>query len=461
MTTDLTAIVGGTVIDGTGRPPILDALVVIAGERIVNVARASEGEVPDVARVVDATGKFLIPGLIDAHAHIVAPCYAPFTRPGENPLVAMDVFMRGMVGSGITGGRDPGNFDAEWGMKLLRRDVPEWPRGFGAGPIIDGPAPPSMETPWEHVVIVDEESAARDAVRRLAPLGVDFIKVYVWLREPVLRAVVEEAHSLGLAVAAHVGHTVTAEEAVKAGVDSLEHVRMGRELMSTEDLACLRSLPDRDAALDAHTDFRSWRFIDPESSRVDDLIGLLYERGVFLVPTLTIIQTLLRGDVPAVVDPPENQPLPGLLKAALDEGPYTEAYTSEDFRQAKEEFARLVRFVARAHQGGVKVVAGTDFANPFVGPAALHEELRLLVEEAGMSPMEALVAATRRGSEILYREAEFGTIEKRKLADIVVLDGDPLSDIRNTKRICAVYKGGKEVVPRLCPPWPGLAPGNQ
>jgi predicted amidohydrolase YtcJ len=100
VTRALTAIVGGTVIDGTGRRPIPDALVLIAGERIINVAKASEAQPPDGAHVVDVTGKFVIPGLIDSHAHVVAPCYAPFTRPGDDPLVAMDVFMRGLIGSG-------------------------------------------------------------------------------------------------------------------------------------------------------------------------------------------------------------------------------------------------------------------------------------------------------------------------------------------------------------------------
>jgi imidazolonepropionase-like amidohydrolase len=435
---ELTAIVGGTVIDGTGRPPIEDAVVLIVGERIANVFRRSEG-VPDGARQVDVAGATILPGLIECHTHVGVLVDNAFLSVPD-PAGLLDLFMREYVRYGVTTVRDTGNFDPVH-LPLFREGRREWPRFWGAGPILDGPADPPA--PWKHLRIVDQPEAARAEVRKLSAEGVDFLKVYVWLKPHVLRAVVEEAHGLGLRVTAHVGHMVTVEQAVKLGVDSLEHVRIGRELVAERDQEALRSLPGR--ALDPLVSFRAWRYIDPEGTLAERLIALLAERGVFFTPTLTLSQSILKGDVPEVRQPPELERMPAPVREQWEQFRYTFDYTPEDLRQGKEELARQMAFVARAERAGVKVTAGTDATNPFVIPGrSLHEELRLLVD-GGVEPLRAIHAATGRAAQLLGQQNELGTIEKRRLADLLVVDGDPLADISATLRIRAVMKSGEVV----------------
>ena len=121
-------------------------------------------------------------------------------------------------------------------------------------------------------------------------------------------------------------------------------------------------------------------------------------------------------------------------------------YSESDWEAAPVELQNQMDFIGRAQRGGVNVTAGTDLTNPFVVPGhSMHEELRLLVAGCGFTPMEAIVAGTGRAAELLGEADELGTVEKRKLADLVVLDGNPLDDISNTRRVSAVYKGGQLV----------------
>jgi imidazolonepropionase-like amidohydrolase len=300
---EVTAIVGGTVIDGTARPPIEDAVVLVAGERIANVSRRSEG-IPDGVRQVDVGGATILPGLIECHTHVGVLVDNAFLTV-DDPATLVDLFMREYVRHGVTTVRDTGNFDPAH-LPLFREGRREWPRFWGAGPVLDGPADPPA--PWKHLRLLDDPEAARAEVRKLRDEGVDFLKVYVWMKPHVLRALVEEAHGAGLRVTAHVGHIVTVEEAVQLGVDSLEHVRIGRELVEERDQENLRSLPTH--VLDPLVSFRAWRYIDPDGALAERLIALLIERGVFITPTLTFSQSILKGDVPEVAQPPELDRLP-------------------------------------------------------------------------------------------------------------------------------------------------------
>ena len=436
---EMTAIVGGSLVDGTGKAPIPDSVVLVGGERILNVFRRGEVEVPENVQVIDASGKTIIPGLFDCHSHIGVMADQHFMQCGSPEM--SDLFMRESIKHGVTTVRDTGNFDPGATMKLLKEGRPEWPRWFGAGGIvIDGPAP---ETPWHWIQSQYDINWAREVVRRDIEAGADFIKCYIWMTADLLKAVVEEAHQLGVKVTAHVGHSLTAEDAVKIGVDSLEHVRIGPELVDERDLDELKSLPPR--PLDPVASWRPWRFVDPASKKADNLIDLMAEKGVFITPTLTWSQSILLSDLPEVANPPGMDAMPESLRNEWKEWVYTVEYTEHDFAEAKVEMERQKEFIGRAHAGGVKVTAGTDTANPSVIPgAALHDELRLLVE-CGLTPMDAIVAATSRAAELLDQQAHLGTVERHKLADIVILDDDPLKDIANSRKVAMVMKAGKTV----------------
>ncbi len=436
-----TALVGGRVIDGTGRAPIRDAVVLMDGERIDSVFRQGDMELPSGARVVDINGSTVIPGLIDCHVHVGVLADNSFLQVGD-PVSLADQFMTMLAEHGITTVRDTGNFDPDEVFRTFKRGREGWPRFFGAGTILDGPADPPA--PWRWLALIDDEASAREETARLVEAGMDFIKVYVWARLPVLRAVVSEAHRHGVPVAAHVGHVVTVEEAVKTGVDALEHVRVGRELVAEEHRADLESLPGR--ILDPLVGFQPWRYIDPESALADGLIDLMAERGTFITPTLTLSQSILAGNTPSGSCPSGLDEVPEEVTEQWRQYAYPFDYSEADWEAAPVELRNQMAFIGRAQRGGVKVTAGTDLTNPFVVPGhSMHEELRLLVEGCGFTPMEAIVAGTGRAAELLGQADQLGTVEKRKLADLVVLEADPLEDISNTRRISAVYKGGRRI----------------
>ena len=170
------------------------------------------------------------------------------------------------------------------------------------------------------------------------------------------------------------------------------------------------------------------------------------ERGTYITPTLTLSQSILMGNTPEAVNPAGLDEVPAAVAEQWSQYAYPFDYSETDWEQAPVELRNQMAFIGRAQQGGVKVTAGTDLTNPFVVPGhSMHEELRLLVEGCGFSPMDAIVAATSRAADLLGEGNDLGTVEKRKLADLVVLDADPLDDIRNTQRITAVYKGGAPV----------------
>jgi len=433
-----TVFVGGTVINGTGRPPIPDAVIVINNDRIVNVSRQGEFGVPEGARLVDISGKTVVPGMIDCHVHIGGLVdNAVYTV--EDPLAVCDQLMRQFIEYGVTTVRDTGGYDPTL-VEPFKQGQAGWPRWFGAGPILDG-VPPS---PWHWIRQVDDPATAREAVARLIDEGVDFLKSYVEVQPEVLRAIVDEAHARGVWVTAHVGHQTTVEQAVRIGVDSLEHVRVGPELVPEADREAFEGLRAR--TWDPLVSWMSWRFVDPASESAGRLIELMTERGVIMTPTLTLSQSILRGDEPAVVNPPGLDTLPEDLQDEWRRFAVPFDFTEEDFRQGKVELARQMEFVGRARRGGLKIAAGTDVGMPFCVPGAgLHEELRLLVA-SGLTPMEALVAATGQAAELLGQQNNLGTVEKGKLADLVILDADPLQDIRNIGSVSQVIKSGQVVV---------------
>ena len=434
-----TAYVGGTVINGTGRAPIPDSVILVSNDRFVNVLRQGEFDLPEDARVVDLSGKTVVPGLIDCHVHMGILVDGK-VLPVEDPMEATDRYMRQFIEYGITTVRDTGGTDPKM-REYFRKGQPGWPRWFGAGRVLDG-------DPWRTIALlqpVADPASAREAVPRLIDEGADFLKVYIELKPEVLRVIVDEAHARGAWVTAHVGHHVTVEQAVRMGVDSLEHVRVGPELVPDADRKAFEGLPERH--WDAVVSWASWRYVDPASERAGRLIELMAERGVIITPTLILSQSILRADEPGILDPPGLDRLPqsGWLREEWGRTAVPFDYTEDDFRQGKVELARQMEFIGRARHAGVKITAGTDVVMPYVVPGAgLHEELRLLVE-SGLTPMEALVAATGQAAELLGQQNILGTLEKGKLADMVILNADPIQDIRNTEMIWQVIKSGEVV----------------
>jgi imidazolonepropionase-like amidohydrolase len=433
------ALTGATLIDGTGAPPAM-CTVVVRGDRISEVFPAGARGLDGIA-AIDLAGAFVTPGFIESHCHVQGLVY----MGGESAdgLGLAGKVMPMLPRYGIVAVRDTGGPDTDVSWDPMCAGKAGWPRFYGSGPVIDGWPGGPFPGLWK----TTDTSTAENWVRLLAEHGASFIKTYVWISREVLEATCRQAHALGLKVAAHVGLEITAEIAIEAGVDMLEHVRLGAECAAPADREQIAALPHR--FLDEIGDHRAWRFIDPDGPEVGRLIERMVERETFLTPTLAYSQSILEPQGTLAAREGDLNPDVAALRAMMPPESFSEEYTAEDRDFGTRELASILRFVGRAHEAGVRICAGTD--SPSAGGVlpgiAYHDELELLVR-AGLSPLEALRAATSRGAELLGIDDETGTVAPGKRADLVVLDADPAADIGNARSIRAVLAAGEQIVGR-------------
>ena len=410
------AIVGAQLIDGTGGAPIPDSVLLIRGDRVVAAGTRADTGVPAEAEVVDGAGKTVIPGLVDMHVHYL----------GDRATI--DRQFRTQLYFGVTTARSIGADGPDLVPLMLEAHAgrPDAPRVFTAGRGFT--APDGFNAALAQQPATEEE--ARELVRQLARQGVHFVKMWVnAVPEPgetispeIRTAIVDEAIANGLVPVAHIDDEADGRQLVEAGLRDFLHSTV------------LTFGPGAGAPVD-----------DPEPSA--EFIRMSVENGVAFTPTLSIIQNNWHfAERPELLEDPE-------LRAAFDadalarwEDPEARAEVVEapEFEDRKAAFRQVQDFVRTMHDAGVRVALGTDAGTPNVPMGwGVHHELELYVE-AGLTPMQALVAATATGARLTppVGDAEFGTLEVGKIADLVVLDADPLADIRNTLRIDRVMKGG-------------------
>jgi hypothetical protein len=442
------AITDVTVIDvaaGSARP---GQTVVIQNDRIIAVGPVAETRVPPGAAMIYASGKFLIPGLWDMHAHIADPAMPElFLRYGVTGVRHMFSLV-----PGVTDVKPPPPY----------RDAhPTGPRIVGATQILDG-GNTAFGFPFNiNVVKADTPEAARAGVRKIRAGGNDFVKVYSALPRAAYFAAVEEAKLVGLPVVGHVPYTVTAAEASDAGQRTIEHLDGVAASCSTLEERCLGRLRDfaTTARPDPHTPWRveceALETLDQK--KADALFAKFVANWTWHVPTLVEARGKALLGRPDALDPEVERHLPDLLKIfwkrEFKESGVTlvrvgRTYSRQDLLDRQALLMGELELVKRMHRAKVRILAGTDTPNPLVVPGlALHEELELFVS-AGFSPAEALRAATADSAECLGLTDQYGTIEVGKRADLVLLTADPLADIRNTRMIETVLLGGHPV-PRL------------
>ena len=404
-----TAVIGATLIDGSGRPPVTDSAVVVDGERIDAVSRAETLELDSSTDVIDGRGRFLLPGLIDSHVHVSHSGFVPKPAcPPESAYAALVTAnnLRSALQSGITTMRD---VNSPLGLVMrtaVQRRTIIGPRLFSAGTGIcmtgghgsfGGTPKHEVDGPW----------AVRKAVRQEARAGVDLIKLTTSHRSDLpeftqeeLNAGVEEAHRLGKKVAIHAASWIGVRMAAVAGVDTIEH----------------------------------GSFVDERSA------DLMAEKDIVLIPTIWVKNFLAHTLKEEIEDPEKTS------KRTPDQ--------HEDLLARFQWFDRCARqlpdTLRLVRSKGIRIAAGTDnvFAvNPF---AILHEELRWLAE-LGLRNMEAITAATRAGAEVLGKADEFGTVSEGKFADLIMVERDPLEDIMALRDVVWVMKEG-EIIP-LHPEW--------
>jgi imidazolonepropionase-like amidohydrolase len=428
---NILAITHANVIDVTGGPTQRNYTVVISGDRITEMGNSSKIRAPKNAEVVDATGKFLIPGLWDMHVHPDGKDYLPL-----------------FIANGVTGIRvmwgDPE--DHEWRKAIEAGDL-IGPRMIIASPLVDGPKPY-----WRGSISVSSEAEARQVVIKAKQDGADFVKVYQFLPRDLYFAIADEAKKQGMPFAGHVPISVSAQEASSAGQKSFEHLvgilpacsSRSADLLKGQQDDLTEGLLAKPRFWGAHVVESRQMMLDTYSpDQVAALCAVLKGNGTWQVPTLTLLRMFAYGDDPAFLKDARLKYVPIHTRASWDPSAIDGKRSPEDFAYMKREFQKHLEVVGAMQRAGVGILAGTDTANPFCFPGfSLHDELGLLVQ-AGLSPMEALQAATLNPARFQGKENDLGTVDKGKIADLVLLDANPLDEIGNTKRIAAVVSAAK------------------
>jgi imidazolonepropionase-like amidohydrolase len=384
-----TAIVGATLIDGRGGKPVTDAVIVVRGDRITAAGPRGSTPIPAGAEIVEAQGLSALPGLLDAHFHL----------DGDETLPAL------YLSHGVTSVRDPGAWiEAYDGVRKSKGGIP---RLFLAGPHLDSP-PPAY--PKDALIVRDPEEA-RLAVNRLIDQGASSIKVYFRLPVGLIRATAEAAHARGVPVTSHL-EIVDAGDAIRAGVDGVEHITsFGTALGPLREAEIYRQsiLADNNARREGR--YQYWSKIDLNAPRVQPLLDLIVRRGVFLSPTLAVFERRT-GD-----------------------------QNTQDFHA--RGFQTMLDFVGKAKRAGAKIVVGSHSEVPHAERGwAYQREMELLVE-CGLTPMEAIVAATMENARYFRATDRLGSVEPGKLADLVLVEGEPHKDIKAMRRIKRVMLNGR------------------
>lgn len=430
--TSATAFRHVTVIDMTGNSAQANMTVLIVGNRIQAIGKDGKVRVPKGGQVIDAKDKFMIPGLWDMHVHALWPW-------------RIETYFPLFVANGITGVRDMyGDFNL---VKQCRQQIVArtmiGPRIISSGPIVDGPQPE-----WRGSIAVSSRVEAIQTVDSLKSRGVDFIKVYNLLPRDAYLSLASEARKLNIPFAGHVPYAVSAAEASNAGQKSIEHLT-GIFLSSAtneDDLRreFLEQLSKTDKKLSrVDLELKAMQFYD--AKKAEQLFDRFVSNDTWQCPTLVASRgTAYRNDDRIRDDrrlryiiPMERQ---YWFPPKTDQ---TETETAAEIANLKRRFETMLKLVKAMHRSGVKFMAGTDSSVPFVFPGfSLHDELELFVA-SGFTPFEALQTATRNPAEFLGLIKDLGTLEKGKLADLVILESNPLEDIRNTRKIFGVVINGR------------------
>jgi imidazolonepropionase-like amidohydrolase len=421
-----------TVIDTTGAQSKAGQSVVVEGDRISQVGDSRKVHAPKGGQVVNARGLYVIPGLWDMHVHV-------WETERTFPL---------FVANGVLGVRNMGGHLDDlkrWRTQVINGDL-LGPHMVISGPLVDGldPAHP------DHSVVVHNPAEARTIVDSLKQSGVDFIKVFDHLTPEEYNAIADECKKVGLPFAGHLPQGIWASDASTAGQLSIEHL-LGSLEESSRNFDQIVHLNDSPPSSPAERTARDLVLLkletdgyDPE--RLKNLAAIFVKNGTWQVPTLVAGKaTAFLNDEAALSDPRLA------YVGREDRKDWTDARARllaanppEFWTLSRAAYKEKLAITREYHRDGVSILGGTDAGGPpFVIPGFdLHNELAALVQ-AGFTPLEALQSVTLDAAQFLGRADEFGTVANGKAADLVLLDANPLDDIRNTQKIRAVVVQGK------------------
>ena len=416
-----------TVIDCTGAPAKPDMTVVVEGDRISSLGRADGVSIQENSQVIDCSGKYMIPGLWDMHVH---------RRPWANAL---------FLANGVTGRR------IMWGAPIhlweranagRKEDTYEGRIRFAnsrpipilrssvASPIVDGP-----ESNLRDAIPVKNADQARRLVHTLQDNGYDFVKVYSHLPRDCFFAIAEEANKSSFRFAGHVPYSVTVAEASDAGLATIEHLTGIYASCSAKEAEVREQFP-APVALRLSRDTY-------DEAKGKALFAKFAKNGTWQVPTLTVLKWGAFADREEFVHDPRLRFIERREEQRWQDRGRQWVARYRNLPLQRRDFQQDLQVVGEMHKAGVRLLAGTDMGNPFCMPGfSLHDELELFVK-AGLSPMEALQTATSSPAEYLGKSKELGTVETGKLADLVLLDANPLEDINAVRGVAGVVFAGR------------------
>jgi hypothetical protein len=421
-------IIHATVINPGTSSVEANRTVVIYGDHITTVSDSTKIQSPKNARVIDATGQYLLPGLWDMHVHSAFGDWFPGGR---------DIILPLFIANGVTGVRDMGGdvpVLLAW-RKEITHGQTIGPRMIISGPILDGYLP-NGKLRFPSSIAITTPASAVAAVDLLKTQGVDFIKVQSVISHDAYIAAAAEAHKQGLPIVGHVPDKVRIREVVEAGQKSIEHLMGIFEGCSTEDDIFIKGEGNLKLLLTTQ-----------DQQRCESLAKLLAQNQTWQVPTLA----WQRGGTFLDQRDLKHQPLDKYVPAYWRDVTwrrFTDEMMPDLLRDPlalrQEYFALNLQTVGALHHAGVPFMAGTDAApGVYILPGfSLHDELANFVE-AGFTPMESLQTATSNPAKFLGMETSLGSVEPGKIADLVLLHGNPLEDIRNTRTITAVIANGR------------------
>jgi imidazolonepropionase-like amidohydrolase len=423
-----------TVIDGTGRAPWPDQTVVISGGRVTAIGSAGKIKIDKSANIIDARGKFLLPGLWDMHVHLAGI--------NADPAWSKDVLLPLLIVNGITGVRDMGG-----DLEVLL----SWKREVEAGSLlgphlyVSGPwlAAGGRKTPEQLPVANVEE--ARAAIRDLKQRGADFIKIISLPSRAAFFAVADESKKQNISFAGHLPFEIGAAEASNAGMRSIEHFLYSAFALSysSQEEALRKQLVEAEKKGDSE----AWERIAHEADatfsaeEATALFQTLKKNGTWVTPTIASLDITAHPDSWKLDDPYLDYVPPSLAKE------WRSSFNDEGMKQRAAWLGRQAandwKLTGQLHRAGVPLLVGSDSLDPFVFPGdSLHRELAEFVQ-AGYTPLEVIQAATQGAAKFVGRENELGTVEQGKIADLVLLDANPLENISNTRKILAVIRNGQ------------------
>jgi imidazolonepropionase-like amidohydrolase len=426
-----TAIQNITIIDGTGGA-VQENMVIIIKDSIIHDIQPMEGyDFPPNAEVIDATGKYAIPGLIDVHAHVTVLGFDQESGISDKcDWEASLQSLKTMLHYGITTVR---NVAAPTDAAILLRDsVAKYnllsPTIFTSGAALNK----STHTAF---ISTKTEEEVRSEVRRQVAKGVDIIKVYGGLEPMLVKAAIDEAHKRGVPVIGHLQNT-TWTEAAEMGIDFITHAGNWNGYY-LDEAGQKKYTPTMKGRLD-------WiEWIDFEGEKVQQMLDALHTNGVSVDPTLIVFHTKFWAQDSIYRHHEKLTEVHPTILDMWNTFSFVSDWTEADFIRAQSLWPKLASLTKAMFDRGIMLTAGSDFPNPWIMPGlALHQEMELM-EAAGIPSNEVIKIATLNGAKALGIDRTHGSLEVGKVADILILNKNPLEYISNTKSIAGVMVQGK------------------